>query len=609
MNWDTGSVNLRENTSSITPGSPTFREEPIEYVREQIEEQERLEFIEDTLRHTVAEHKKAEQVQPEQAQPGRDAGYTKADEINLLLPETADRVALEKMVKEFDGIQTEDEILKNAAWFDAAAGVHNLERTNKILRRMFNRQLETVVFPAPPVKKAEPKPVSRQDVISTTIRFYDTKQQAKRLMLITDLTDNNEYVCFNISTAKPDNENEKYPASVFIPKSEKNRLRFNSYVNCGTEYIVAKDSVYTETAKTPIRLSETEFKKVMARYELLKAKSLVQRVHNTVDKKNAEFEALKAQVVKAAEEYSRDPKLVAELVDFRAKFYKYSLNNTMLIKLQNPYATFVASFKKWQKLGYPVKRGQHGIKILVPYEVLYFKKEDGSWENVRNATRDELTKIYKNEVETQKKTYFTVGHVFDISQTSCPPEDYPRLYDMGYQSVDHAVLYESLKKFAEKSGFPVKEDDVQSIALKGFYRPSDDTITINDKLKDSEKLAVLTHELSHAVMHKTSTQPKEIVEFEAECLSHMMLRRLNMPLSASHLDYIATYYGKIKDKTFELEKSFQRISKAFNHVTEGFDRQIAEDGIAVTRTVENKRERQVQASPEKVNENFLQGIE
>lgn len=181
---------------------------------------------------------------------------------------------------------------------------------------------------------------------------------------------------------------------------------------------------------------------------------------------------------------------------------------------------------------------------------------------------------------------------------------------MGYESAGHAALYECLKSFAEKSGFLVAENAVQSIALKGFYRPGDDSITINNKLNDSEKLATMAHEFAHAVMHKTSTQPKEIVEFEAECLSHMVQKHLNLPISDSSKDYIASYYGKIKDNAFELDKSFKRISKAFNHVIKGLDTELAAAGIQIENIREQGHEQKVsKIEPEKVNQNFLRGIE
>ncbi len=451
--------------------------------------------------------------------------------------------------------------------------------------------------------------IENSDVVKSLIRFYDSKTQSKRLMLVADKTDNNELLCFNVTSAKVDEEkNQEY---IFIPKSAENKLKYDSYIKCNTEYILATDSVYTELDKTPLKLNDSDFNRVAARYELLKAQNKVTRIYNSVEPKQAEFDKLKAQVIQTAENYKRDPKLMAELVDFRAKFYDYSLNNAMLIMAQNKNATFVASFNEWKSLGYGVNKGEKGLKILVPYEVTYYEK-DGVLKNVRNASREDLSKIYnKNENETVKKTYFTIGHVFDISQTNCPASDYPKVFDMGYESAGHAALYESIKGFAEKIGFKVVEDTLDSIALKGFFRPADDSITINNKLGDSEKLATITHEFAHALMHKTSTQPLEVMEFEAECLSHMIQRRFGMPISDMNKDYISTYYSKIKNVGMELDKSFIRISKAFKHVTTGFDKELTVKGFDISpeRGKYQSKDRFQQVSAEKVTQNFLQEIE
>lgn len=448
-----------------------------------------------------------------------------------------------------------------------------------------------------------------QDVIHGTIKFYDTRAQARRLLLIADKTDNNEYICFNITSDKAYKDNSQFPGSVFIPKTKENNLKCDSFVKCDVEYIIATDSVYSDIKRTPIRLSDSDFSRVMARYEMLKGQNQVKRVQNGVEPKKDEFEQLKQHVIHTAEEYKRDPKMIAELMNFKSKFYNYSFNNVMLLKMQNKFATYVASFQKWKQLGYSVNRGEKGLKIIVPYEVLYYKNGE-RWENVRSAPRETLDKIYKNEIETQKKTFFTIGHVFDISQTTCPPSDYPKFYDMGYESAGHAALYECVKAFAEKSGFKVVEDKINSIALKGFYRPTDDSITINDRLADSEKLATMTHEFAHALMHKTSIQPGPVAEFEAECLSHMIQRRFGLPLSDVNKNYLATYYSKVKDVDFQLDKSFKRISKAFSHATSGIDRELSGRGIEIgfDRSHDRKFE-QAKQPAQQVNANFLRDIE
>ena len=48
-----------------------------------------------------------------------------------------------------------------------------------------------------------------------------------------------------------------------------------------------------------------------------------------------------------------------------SKFTKYSINNTILIYLQNPDATLVAGYKAWEtKFKRHVKQGEQGITIL-----------------------------------------------------------------------------------------------------------------------------------------------------------------------------------------------------------------------------------------------------
>lgn len=50
-----------------------------------------------------------------------------------------------------------------------------------------------------------------------------------------------------------------------------------------------------------------------------------------------------------------------------SKFWRYSLNNTLLIAFQKPEASLVAGFSKWKKdFQRVVKKGEKGIKIFAP---------------------------------------------------------------------------------------------------------------------------------------------------------------------------------------------------------------------------------------------------
>src|SRR4051794_3767880 len=50
-----------------------------------------------------------------------------------------------------------------------------------------------------------------------------------------------------------------------------------------------------------------------------------------------------------------------------ARFPAYSARNVALIHLQRPDAMNVAGYRAWQGLGRQVRRGEKGIRILVPH--------------------------------------------------------------------------------------------------------------------------------------------------------------------------------------------------------------------------------------------------
>ena len=56
-------------------------------------------------------------------------------------------------------------------------------------------------------------------------------------------------------------------------------------------------------------------------------------------------------------------------LDVQARYHHYSYSNALLILAQRPDATRVAGYRAWQSLGRQVRRGERGIKILVPMKV------------------------------------------------------------------------------------------------------------------------------------------------------------------------------------------------------------------------------------------------
>ncbi len=91
-----------------------------------------------------------------------------------------------------------------------------------------------------------------------------------------------------------------------------------------------------------------------------------------------------------------------EYLRVMSRFHGYSFNNVMLVMLQRPDATRVAGFHTWRSMGRSVKRGEKGIRIMVPYRTKVSRENDES---------DPYYVIRG----------FGIGVVFDVAQTEGKP--------------------------------------------------------------------------------------------------------------------------------------------------------------------------------------------
>ena len=71
---------------------------------------------------------------------------------------------------------------------------------------------------------------------------------------------------------------------------------------------------------------------------------------------------LKNGIDEKIEDFLHNSDELKRFIAFRKNnFYDYSIRNTILIYKQNPNATLVAGIKKWNELGYKVKKGSRAI--------------------------------------------------------------------------------------------------------------------------------------------------------------------------------------------------------------------------------------------------------
>jgi len=236
-----------------------------------------------------------------------------------------------------------------------------------------------------------------------------------------------------------------------------------------------------------------------------------------------------------------------EMLEFFSKFYNYSLNNQILIQQQRPGATHVAGYKKWQKLGRQVQKGEKGIKILAP---MTFKK-----------TVEEESENGEIVEKEKKITYFRPVTVFDISQTEGDP--IPSI-DLSLKN-NFGEILNPLLKFADKKNIKVdfktaEEDPILTDGCHGYSSGGYIAIKTTDQ-NETEQASCLVHELAHELLHKDNTEgvTKEIKELEAEAVAFIVMDHYNVELKSSK--YLALY-----KKTYDLKESLGRISKVSKQI-------------------------------------------
>ncbi|PGX96718.1 LPD25 domain-containing protein [Bacillus thuringiensis] len=277
------------------------------------------------------------------------------------------------------------------------------------------------------------------------------------------------------------------------------------------------------------------------------------------EEKKEAVQALTKKMEKSVEGYFRTPGDLKEYLTFMAKFYHYSPSNISLIQSQFQGANAVGSFSFWKEKGFPVKKGEKGIKILVPNRtVAKFKDKEGTWKTVTKANEEEKKQIESKSVEVMPgRLYFAVGHVFDVSQTNAKTEDLPRIFPNRWLEgsvTDYKSLYKGMEVIAEKNGVKIIEPKQELGVAKGVSYTLTKEVALNPRNSELQNVKTLLHELAHAKLHTAETHMNYTApekEFQAEMTAYAVSSYFGIDTSEYSLGYLASWtQGKeMKDKT------------------------------------------------------------
>ncbi|MGX5575512.1 LPD25 domain-containing protein [Bacillus toyonensis] len=320
------------------------------------------------------------------------------------------------------------------------------------------------------------------------------------------------------------------------------------------------------------------------------------------EEKKEAVQALTKKMEKSVEGYFRTPGDLKEYLTFMAKFYHYSPSNISLIQSQFQGANAVGSFSFWKEKGFPVKKGEKGIKILVPNRtVAKFKDKDGTWKSVTKASEQEKKQIESKSVEVKPgRLYFAVGHVFDLSQTNAKAEDLPRIFPNRWLEgsvTDYQSLYKGMETIAEKNGVKIIEPKQELGVAKGVSYTLTKEVALNPRNSELQNVKTLLHELAHAKLHTAETHMNYTApekEFQAEMTAYAVSSYFGIDTSEYSLGYLASWtQGKeMKDKTKLLKEVHETSIEFIETIENTLEKEKEQINEKEVESMANKNEKQ-----------------
>jgi hypothetical protein len=271
----------------------------------------------------------------------------------------------------------------------------------------------------------------------------------------------------------------------------------------------------------------------------------------------------KADVMKKLEKGVKDiftSDKYKEFLKTYAQFHNYSINNTILILMQNPNSSHVASFQTWKRLGRSVKKGEKGIKVLVPIPYKYEKQVED--------------RQGQSEVAEYEGISFRLGNTFDISQTE--GKELPSLVN---ELKDNSPeIRKAIEVISRVSDVPVFFDTAMGGEAKGYYHLEDKYIAIREGMSDSQTFKTLVHEIAHSRIHgKDDKFNRKEREVQAESISYVVCSRYGIDTSAYSFGYIAGWSnGK---ETSELKSSLHLVQECSSNIIKSIDKALGNKTI------------------------------
>ena len=286
-----------------------------------------------------------------------------------------------------------------------------------------------------------------------------------------------------------------------------------------------------------------------------------------------QLKAITDRLEAGVKEYMANDVQFKKVLETMAKFHHYSANNILLISMQMPEATHVASYTNWQKkFNRQVKRGQKGISIIAPAP--YKKKTEREVTDPKTG-RPVLDRNGNPEMEEVEITVprFKVAKVFDASQTFGEPLPELDVPELEGNAENYGLFMDALRS---ASPAPIRFDAIEGGA-KGYYDSRAKEIVIREGMSEVQTVKTAVHEIAHARLHdrdimreQGDIKSQQVKELEAEAVAFTVLFRFKIDSSDYSIPYLGSWSGGQDTKTLHESMDTIRItaSQIIDEVTD-----------------------------------------
>ena len=253
-----------------------------------------------------------------------------------------------------------------------------------------------------------------------------------------------------------------------------------------------------------------------------------------------------------------------------SRFHRYSARNVLLIQMQLPNATRVASAKKWrEEFGRNINRGEKAIYIIAPAPIVRKVERQKIDPDTKAPVLDENGQVVTEKREVQVPRFRPVP-VFDVSQTNGKP--LPQLaQDLTGDVAQYEAFMEALRRTA-----PVPMEFIPMAAnMDGYFSLDDQRIAIREGMSQVQTISAAVHETTHSILHgQKGEKSRSTEELEAESVSYVVCQYYGIETGANSFGYLASWS---KDRELsELRACLDTISKTANGLITDIDRHFAE---------------------------------